>query len=216
MDFKEWLLAEMPVGKTKKPMTFYHGTDSDPFDQYQPQQAKKGQQFWNPLGNALYVSDQKYFAKCFGKHVYQLNVPPGYKYKKFTHEEWMSAANDLIKKTVCKALKQTGHKVNCRGFYIDDIDTNYALHYIIRNNSPYEGLLESVEIVGQAWGRDVSNAYQDILPIESTKKFGKFDFVIFTSTNDALGYFNDKGNIQGAWEVLIYNPELQKVFKENK
>ena len=60
---------------------------------------------------------------------------------------------------------------------------------------------------------EISEKFREELPKQSDNKFGKYDFVIFTSTNDVLGY--KKGNnFVSALEIVIFNPKLQRAMRK--
>ena len=53
-----------------------------------------------------------------------------------------------------------------------------------------------------------ATAYEKYLQQLSNGIFGKYDFVVFTETNDALGDWSNGG--KSSWEVVIFNPVLQR------
>lgn len=215
MKFSEWLqLNEMPVGVTKVPATYYHGTDSEPFTRFDPSKAAKGKQFWNPLGSGLYVTDQEYFAKNFGKNVYKVEVPAGYRYKKYTRREWLSAAHDLVYSALYEAIKQVEKVPPKRKWYWDEVPLNFKVEMgrALENNSPYEGLYESTAVVEIFYG-EVVELYMGTLPRLADKKFGQYDLVVFQDTNDVLGWMDNKGQIKSSQEIVVYNPELQRAVQ---
>ena len=87
----------------------------------------------------------------------------------------------------------------------------------IREYSPYESLYEVYHAVHNWFGEKIGNAFATALPILSEKIFGKYDFVVFTETNDDIGEIDPKTNrLVSAYEVVIYNPALQKTVNENR
>jgi len=268
-------------GVTKRPWVFYHGTQSAPFDKFEPIAAIKGEQFWNPLGNAMYASNEKRFAGNFGGNVYEVHIPPGSTYKRINANTWSyGTGQGLVKRALKRALKACGQNIaeydgtvqtpmpdfkklsddDIRKIYRNlrpELETNTEAqerikaatrdvlisniksiwHYsvdhprnrekekiwnrfrselglLIRKNSPYEGLYESLHLIDQKFGPDVAEKYAQFLPEESDKKFSKFDFIVFTETNDVIGTWDDKKQeAVSAYEVLIFNPALQKTVK---
>ena len=215
MNFRGWLqLNEMPVGITKVPITYYHGTDSEPFTKFNPAKAAKGKQFWNPLGSGLYVTDREHFAKNFGKNVYKVDVPAGYRRKVYTHKEWLSAANDLVYSALYETIKQVEKVPPKREWYWKEVPLNLKVEIgrALENHSPYEGLYESAGVV-EIFYDELVKIYMEVLPRLSDKKFGRYDFVIFQDTNDVLGWMDDNGQIRSSQEIVIYNPELQRAVQ---
>jgi hypothetical protein len=87
----------------------------------------------------------------------------------------------------------------------------YDVHTQLRQNSPYEGLYEVSHAVHEAFGEEIAEAFHETLPATSDAVFGKFDFVVFTETNDVIGVGK---NGKSALEVVIFNPALQKAVKQ--
>ena len=273
-------------------MVFYHGTQSGPFDSFAPKAAAKGTQHWNPLGTALYVTDQPYFARYFGPNVHKVVIPPGYKYKRVTLREWQTSLGyNLVLKAVARALKKHGldpkklgkgtprRPPSLRGKTPDELrtilkavaveayrsaeeaklddaiaklkddelpemikntfkrlpndvdpadqakyqeinskllDFKIAVTRNLRQNSPYEGLYEALHCVQANLSNELADDFEQFICEETDKVFGKYDFVIFTETNDVIGYDAGKGRgNRSALEVLIYNPALQRAVADD-
>jgi len=214
-------LNEMPIGQTKRNIEFYHGTDSDQFQEFNPQKAAKSKQYYNPLGSGLYVTDQKYFASVFGKNIYKVVIPPGYKYKRYSRKEWITTGEDIILTALYEAqnfyevqkLKKKFPNKNVWKFKLP-VQFRIEIARSLNNYSPYEALYESLLIVDYFFPFD-SEQFANILPKISDRKFRKYDFVIFMNTNDAMGYVTKSGKIKSAQEIVIFNPILQKTVKES-
>lgn len=196
---------------TNKDLTFYHGTDSESFKEFNPSLRKKEEVFWNPLGEGMYATDQEYFAQYFGKYVHPITIPAGAKYKRINQQTWESTGNTLVMQSLSDALKEAKEK---------DFEKKIGLSFkmdlgrVLSRNSPYEGLVESSELVRIHFGDYVANLFEKYLPIRSNQKFKKYDFIVFTNTNDVLGYQDNKGNIKSALEVVIFNPKYQRTAKK--
>lgn len=87
----------------------------------------------------------------------------------------------------------------------------YDVNTQLGQNSPYEGLYEVSAAVQQAFGDEIGEAFHETLPATSNTVFGKFDFVVFTETNDVIGLGKDGAS---ALEVVIFNPALQKTVAQ--
>jgi hypothetical protein len=193
---------------TKKDRTYFHGTDSAEFHKFEPSQAAKGNSYWNPLGDGMYVTDQRYFARLFGKNVHQVSIPAGYKYKIINDRLWQIIGESLVN----EALKNAGGP---KSKWDQTMQFRAEIHRALQDNSPYESLYESVAIVGLHYP-ELVETYEQALPKVSNAKFKKYDFIVFTSTNDAIGYKDEKGKMNSAQEVVIFNPQLMKTVKEKK
>ena len=76
--------------------------------------------------------------------------------------------------------------------------------------SPYEALYEIAELIHIRLGDELGKKFAEELPKASDEKFGKFDYVVFPSTNDPTGYIDPKGNVKSPLEIVVYNPQLQR------
>jgi hypothetical protein len=184
----------------KNPWTFYHGTESGPFEEFDPSKATKGKQHYNPLGNAMYVTDKPEFAKMFGKNVYPVELPPDAKVKTMTGRQAQSAVGDILK----RALRKVGID------YWKDTDINFKVQFNREidkaAHSPYDAIMESIEYVQAAYP-DVAEGYANAVSELATMKFSKYDAVIFQGTNDP-DYQTFGG--KPTRETLIFNPAYQK------
>ena len=79
------------------------------------------------MGSGLYVTDQEYFAKNFGKNVYKVEVPAGYRSKKYTRREWLSAAHDLVYSALYEAIKQVEKVPPKREWYWKEVPLNFKV-----------------------------------------------------------------------------------------
>lgn len=259
----------------KRELIFYHGTRSDPFDRFNASHAAKGEQFWNPLGNGMYVTDSPQFAASFGHQVHQVVIPAGCHYKRINQRSWRSMAFGLVTRALRRAFRLAGQNYTeweagaagkfpkkldreqmigqirkyFEGRKIDDFEQRlmaasdeqlrgelarietmlprridlakrkkiqnfrYETYRQLDNNSPYVGLYETSAIIGMEFGHDIAEHFEDVLPKLSTEMFGKYDFVVFTETNDVIG-LGPKGG--SALEVVIFNPALQKTVKSGE
>ena len=268
---------------TKRPWTFYHGSKSEAFQRFDPKLAAKGEQYWNPLGDGMYVTNNPRFAANFGGNVHKVVIPAGSTYKRINMKTWeWGTGQGLVMRALRKAFKAVGDrfdhwehgtpakppadpkKLNREQIidYLVDayqkdiraaaakLDTErlrveliqrwkwslsnnreetaqieggqimrksdiisrfrYDLHDNLRKNDPYTGLYEASHLVAIWFGGKISKAFADALPAVSNSAFGKYDFVVFTETNDIFE-FNDK---ESTSEVVIFNPALQRVHQE--
>lgn len=184
-------------------LTYYHGTDSEPFNSYDPSKAKKGKEFYNPLGDAMYVTNKKDFAKNFGKNVYPVKIPPDAVIKKINPSKAQSAISDIVG----RALKTVGIDI-----WNDKLPWEFKITYRkcleVASYSPYDSIMEVYslfEIYFPEKAEEYGNAIADI----ATKKFSKFDVVIFVGTNDPNNIYIGETPTQ---EILIFNKEFQKIF----
>jgi hypothetical protein len=93
---------------TKRPWTFYHGTKSQPFQEFAPKLAAKGAQYWNPLGDGMYVTNNPEFALNFGR-VHKVVIPAGSTYKRINMKTWeWGTGKALVMRALRKAFKAVG------------------------------------------------------------------------------------------------------------
>ena len=183
--------------------TFYHGTDSEQFDEFDPSKAAKGDAYYNPLGQAMYATDKPEFAKMFGQNVYEVDIPDDAKIKRISPSQAESVVGDILK----KALKRVG--IDYWGTSITfKVDFNKLLSSA--RYSPYDAIMECVEYVGLEYP-DLSKEYGEAVSQISTQKFSKFDVVKFIGTNNPNDIFIGETPTQ---EILIFNKEFQKVFNK--
>ncbi len=182
---------------------WYHGTDSPPFDQYDPSQAAKGETHYNPLGNAMYVTDKPEFAGMFGKNVYDVRIPKDCKIKRLSPKKAESAIRDIIVRSMLKI------GIN----YRSDTDLKFKVELgrlLDRAEwSPYDSIMEATTHVALTYPDKAEEFYQWVGKI-ATQKFGKFDVVIFKGTNNPNDIFIGECPTQ---EIVIFNPAFQKVFQ---
>jgi hypothetical protein len=191
----------MKIIKISSP-TFYHGTDSEPFDEFDRSKAKKKELHYNPLGDAMYVTDREDFARMFGKNVYKVEVPEDAKIKRVNPSKAASAIRDILK----RALKKVG--IDYDGTRLK-FKMDFALYSGMAEISPYGAIMECLAIVGTEYP-DLASAYADAVSEIATKKFSKYDVVQFVGTNNPNDIFTGSTPTQ---EILIFNKAFQKVFK---
>jgi hypothetical protein len=265
---------------TKRPWTFYHGTKSEAFQQFDPKRAAKGEQYWNPLGDGMYVTNNPRFARNFGGNVHKVVIPAGSTYKRFNMRTWQySTGFGLVIRALRKAFKAVSdsydrwehgapakqpadpkklsreqiieylvadYNKDIRAeaakydterlraelvrrwkylprsqeivdFYGETLKKSTVLararqdiYRMLRQNDPYTGLYECSAVVQMYFGDAVARAFEKTLPETSNAAFGKFDFVVFTETNDVY-QFDDEETTS---EVVIFNPALQRVYQD--
>lgn len=181
--------------------TFYHGTDSEPFNEFDPSKAKKGEAYYNPLGDAMYVTDKKDFAKMFGENVYSVNIPDNAKIKRMYPSKVKSAIGDILN----RALKKIG--VNYW-----ETETLFKVGYNrlldMAGYSPYDAIIEAVEFVSVEFP-DKAQEYKEWVSKIATQKFSSFDVVMFYGTNNPNDILIGETPTK---EILIFNKAFQKVF----
>ncbi len=182
--------------------TFYHGTDSEAFDEYDPSKASKGEQHYNPLGNAMYVTDKPDFAKMFGDNVYDVRIPDDAIIKKINPSSAKSAIRDILTRAL-KKVKIDYWETNI-SFKIDFGKTIDGARY-----SPYDAIMEAIATV-ESYFPEIAQEYGEWVSKIATQKFSKFDVVIFVGTNNPNDIFIGESPTQ---EVLIFNKAFQKVFR---
>jgi len=183
--------------------TYYHGTDSPEFDEYDPSQAAKEEQHYNPLGEAMYVTNKPEFANMFGENVYEVQVPDDAVIKKINPSKAESAIGDILK----RALKKV--KID---YWATDMEFKMVFNEQIKkaSYSPYESIIEALAAVGLYYP-DLGLEYSEWVSKIATQKFSKFDVVVFVGTNNPNDIFIGETPTQ---EILIFNKSFQKVFKE--
>jgi hypothetical protein len=267
----------------KREWVFYHGTKSAAFDKFNPHAADKGEQYWNPLGNGMYATNNPRFAAQFGPNVFRVVIPQGCRYKRINDASWKNTGFSLVLRALKAAFKRCGENydhwdngsplvstankkmsrddvlnalITClqksrsdwspqmeqtvrqNATRFDDAallaelknkvkfgpkDRDYEkgrkisqfriqLFQLLARMSPYEGLYESAALIQIIFGEQIGEAYEDVLPKISDAVFGKYDFVVFTSTNDVYQYADEKESM----EIVIFNPELQRTVPDQR
>jgi len=189
--------------RAKEEYTFYHGTDSPPFHDFDPSKATKGERHFNPLGEAMYVTDKPEFAKMFGKNVYDVKIPKDAKIKRVSPNKAQSAISDIIR----RSLKKIGID-----YWKTDIGFKVDLGKILESAqwSPYDAIMEATALVSITFP-DKAQEYSDLVSKIATQKFSKFDVVIFVGTNNPNDIFIGESPTK---EILIFNKAFQKVFQQ--
>lgn len=183
--------------------TFYHGTDSPPFEQFDPSKSTKEERHYNPLGEGLYVTDKRDFAKLFGKNVYPLQIPKDCKIKKFSPREQQSAIWDILR----RAMQKVG--IN---YWETTIQFKIILWKQIKKAkySPYDAIMEAIAHITIEFP-EKSQEFSEAIKIVATQKFSaRYDVVIFTGTNDPNNIFVADCPTK---EIIIFNPAFQKIVK---
>ena len=180
---------------------FYHGTDSPPFDSFDPGKAAKGGRHYNPLGDAMYVTDKPEFARLFGRNVYPVRIPPGAKIRRVSP----SAAGSAIRDIVVRALRRVGMKWW-------DMDLRFKVdvsRYLDQAGiSPYDAVMEIVSYMEASYP-EIADKFAESVSEVATEKFSKYDVVVFVGTNDPNNIFVGETPTK---EILIFNKEFQKVL----
>jgi hypothetical protein len=115
----------------------YHSTDSDFFNTIQYDNAKKGERFFNPLGNGLYFSTNEKFSRTFGKNTYYYLLPKSTKVKKITDSNWGVVYHSILKRTLKKY-----------GINYDDLDIGEKVMFNrLGNDAPITSLNELQEVL---------------------------------------------------------------------
>lgn len=195
----------------------WHGTDSQPFKKFKQKEATKGQRFWNPLGNAMYVTDKKEFARNFGSNQYPVYIPSSdnITIRKIYKDQKDQVVLSIIKRT----LKKVGLIWNTTRYTdkeneVDISDKVEISRAIERYKSAYESIVEAgalIEIFAET--EDRSQKYKKITPEmyeEAANHFlgNRYDIVYFQETNDPNNYLIEH---KSAKEIIIYNPSYQKI-----
>lgn len=180
---------------------FYHGTDSPPFDEFDPSKAVKGVRHYNPLGDALYVTDKRDFANMFGKNVYEVKIPSDAKLKRILPSKACSVIWDIIRRALVKVGIDYGNS---------DLMFKVDLHRQLdkARYSPYDAIMEASALVGLAFPEKAGEYYDWVSKI-ATQKFSKYDVVVFAGTNNPNDIFEGES---GTREILVFNKAFQKVF----
>lgn len=84
---------------------------------------------------------------------------------------------------------------------------NFEKRGLLARLSPYESLYEMGALARMIFGDKIGEAFEDALPKVSNAAFKRYDFVIFTDTNDVIGHGK---NGASALEVVIFNPAYQR------
>ena len=182
---------------------FYHGTDSPPFDSFDPSKATKGGRHYNPLGDAMYVTNKRDFANLFGKNVYEVRIPSGARFKKV----FPSKAYSVIRDIVNRALRRIGvdyHSTDLR------FKVEYNRLLDMARYSPYEAIMEISALVGLTFPDKAAEYYEWVSKIASWK-FAKYDVVVFSGTNNPNDIYEGSTPTQ---EILVFNKAFQRVFPD--
>jgi len=176
----------------KKYYVLYHSTDSDFFNSIQYDNAKKGERYFNPLGNGLYFSTNEQFSKTFGKNTYYYLLPKNAKIKKVTHKTWVQG---LYQKILIIVLKKYGID------YWKDLTVFQKVELMnISNDAPISSLNELQEVLSSSdLGYNLYNVQQTIEDVVDN----------INSNYDAIWYKNTD-YYQKSDEILIPIKSFQK------
>lgn len=174
-----------------------------PSTKFEPKLAAKGEQYWNPLGDGMYATNNPHFAGQFGGNVYKVVIPAGATYRRISQTTWSRVTGEgIVMRALARAFKSKGQRYDR---WADNFKFRMELGRVLDYNDPYTSLYESAALVEMHYP-DYAEAYEKALPEVSNAAFGKFDFVVFNETNDPIGFDG-----KPTWEVVIFNPALQKV-----
>jgi hypothetical protein len=168
----------------------YHHTDSDFFDTLNHSLAKKGERFFNPLGNGLYCSTNKEFGKSFGKNTFYYLLPKNSKIKIVTQNKWYK--NDFWG-YLTKVLRK--YKLN---FYDLSIDIKIIISRIA-NNEPIESLNELEVVLREDLKLD---NIQEVMESVMDERNSAYDAIWYRTTN----YYNE------ADEIVIPTKSFKKEY----
>jgi hypothetical protein len=169
----------------------YHHTDSDFFDTLNHSLAKKGERYFNPLGNGLYCSTNKEFGKGFGKNTFYYLLPKNSKIKIVTQNKWYSTdfwsyLNKVLRK----------YKLNFRDLSLEDRVTIDR----IANNEPITSLnelefvlsvdlkLDNVDVVMESV-MDERNSTYDAIWYRTTNYYKSADEIVIPTKSFKKEYF---------------------------
>ena len=119
----------------------YHSTDSDFFETLNTNMAKKGDRYFNPLGNGLYCSSNLEFSRTYGRNTYYYLLPKNSKIKKVTYKSWSESTYENILKLI---LKQ--YNIDYRNKKQVSFSQFYDLMRL-RNDTPIESLNSLEEVL---------------------------------------------------------------------
>ena len=176
----------------------YHSTDSDFFDTVRYDKAKKGERYFNPLGNGLYCSTNKEFSRTFGKNTYYYLLPKSSKVKIITKSSWTSSNYQSI---LNKVLRNYGLK------YWKDLSLGQKVELMrLSKHEPITSLYELHELLSAP---DLGFGLSDVQETIEKVVDG------FNSSYDAIWY-KDTNYYQKADEVVIPLKSFRKelFFKE--
>ncbi len=117
---------------------------------------------WETACNA---TNNPTFANQFGGNVYKVVIPPGSKYKRFNHNQWLLTGFAMVNRAAKKACKMVNHP-----WPKDEFHWRYQAFRQLESTSPYEGLYEVSHLVLQYFGEDVYQKFCEILPKQSDIK----------------------------------------------
>jgi hypothetical protein len=179
---------------TKDYHILYHSTDSDFFNTIDYDNAKKGDRYFNPLGNGLYFSTNKQFSKTFGKNTFYYLLPKSAKIKKITYKTWTESNYHNILKLVLK-------KYNID--YLKDTTIQQKVELMrLANDAPISSLTQlEVVLSSSDLGYNLSNVHETIENVVD-KINSKYDAI----------WYKDTDYYQKADEILIPTLSFKKEF----
>jgi hypothetical protein len=178
-----------PIGPKGLPMDTgmkaYHATDSVPFDIFDPSKAVKGERYFNPLGDGMYVSTNKDFARRFGKNMMEGNVPKDLNILNLPPKR----ANAMTESIGRAAIKAAG-----KGYDSLPLMKKVEFNRLWNQGSPIENLNALDDFMANGLG--IKNS-QEIIQSISKKRFQKYDAVRWGSTDyydkaDEIALISDK------------------------
>ena len=162
----------------------YHSTDSEAFSVFDPTKAAKGETYFNPLGDGLFLSKDKAFTQRFGKNTFEYVLPKNAKTKVITDQKFQVSEYPAAVKGTLKKL----------GIKYDDLDLGdkVMINRLVENNPPIQALNEvefliKEDIAPKFGVKPKPNQVKDIMQGIMTKRNAKYDAVIYRSTDDLYG-----------------------------
>ena len=189
---------------TKDYYVLYHATDSDFFDTINYDNAKKGDRYFNPLGNGLYFSTNENFIKKFGKNTYYYLLPKSAKIKKITYKTWTESVYNSILKKVLK-------KYNIDYWKDTTLDQKVELNRLA-NNPPITSLNELSYLLSASY--NLSNVQETIENVVD-KINRPYDAIWYKETD----YYQQADEIlipTSSFKKELFVKELPKFLNENQ
>ena len=185
-DVKEQMMKRSGgfIGAGDAPIKAYHGTDSATYQTFDPSKAAKGDGFFNPLGDALYTSTNRDFAKTFGKNVMEGHLPRDLNVITLGGDK----ARNVARSIGVQALKKAGMSYDKL-----ELGKKVEFNRLFEIGSPIENMNALDDFMAM---NGVDNA-QEIIRDVTTKKFSKYDGVRWTNTDyhqkaDEIALFSDR------------------------
>ncbi len=158
----------------------YHASDSKSIKGYNPKKAEKGEQYFNPLGNGLYLSTNREFVKMFGANIFEYVIPKYFIKKVIHYNNFQTLYHSVIKKTL--SVFKIKYDVDTLG-YDNIIEINR-----LGNNEPITAFNEAEEYIHYILLPEFNintkpNQVKDIMQSIVDKINSKYDVVFYKDTN---------------------------------